>query len=204
MATNPKAPTLIEEVRRKQIVDTAIETIAERGFSHTTLNDIAKKAGVSTGVITYHFKNKDDLIEQSIKKLLDAPNAYVISRVDKQSTHRDRLRAYITANIEFMREHRSHSVALIYSFGSIGSEHERHRIMARQHAKIRKYLAKILRAGQEAKEFGAFHAETVAQILFATLEGLMLQSVLDEDAIDLTLCAEELIHIAERHVLPRE
>jgi len=203
MATSPKAPTLIEEVRRRQIVDTAIETIAQRGFSHTTLNDIAKKAGVSTGVITYHFKNKDDLLEQSIKKLLDAPNAYVLSLVDEQSTHRDRLRTYITANIEFMREHRSQSVALIYSFGSIGSEQERHRIMARQHAKIRKYLTKILKAGQEAEEFGAFRAETVAQIIFAALEGVMLQWVLDEEAIDLALCADELIQIAERHVLPR-
>lgn len=201
MAAAQKAPTLIEEVRRRQIVDSAIETIAQRGFSHTTLNEIAKKAGVSTGVITYHFKNKDDLIEQSIKKLLDAPNAYVISCVDEQSTHRDRLRAYITANIEFMREHRSHSVALLYSIGSIGSAQERHRIMARQHAKIRKYLAKILKAGQEVEEFGAFHAETVAQILFAALEGVMLQWVLDEEAIDLALCADELIQIAERHVL---
>lgn len=201
MAAAQKAPTLIEEVRRRQIVDSAIETIAQRGFSHTTLNEIAKKAGVSTGVITYHFKNKDDLIEQSIKKLLDAPNAHVIARVDEQSTHRDRLRAYIIANIEFMREHRSHSVALIYSFSSIGSEPERLRLMARQHAKIRRYLTKILKAGQEAEEFGAFHAETVAQILFAALEGVMLQWVLDEEAIDLALCADELIQIAERHVL---
>ncbi len=202
MAANEKGPTLIEEVRRRQIVDTAIETIAQRGFAHTTLNDIAKQAGVSTGVITYHFKNKDDLIEQSIKKLLEAPNDFVVTRVDKQSSHRDRLRAYITANIEFMREHRSHSVALIYSFGSIGSEQERHRIMARQHAKIRKYLTKILKAGQDTGQFRDFHAETVAQILFAALEGVMLQWVLDEQAIDLTVCADELIQIAERHVLP--
>ena len=204
MAANKKRPTLIEEVRRRQIVDTAIETIAQRGFSGTTLNDIAKNAGVSTGVITYHFKNKDDLIEQSIKKLLDAPNAHVIARVDEQSRHRDRLRAYIIANIEFMREHRSHSVALIYSFGSIGSDQERRRIMARQHAKIRKYLTKILKAGQDTGQFGDFHAETVAQILFAALEGVMLQWVLDEPAIDLTVCSDELIRIAECHVLPKE
>lgn len=74
--------------------------------------------------------------------------------------------------------------------------------MARQHAKIRKYLTKILKAGQGAGEFGAFHAETIAQILFAALEGVMLQWVLDEEAVDLGLCADELIHIAERHVLP--
>ena len=193
--------TLIEQVRRKQIVETVIETIASRGFSQTTLGDIAKRAGVSTGVITYHFKNKDDLLEQSIKRLFEAPNAHVIARVDAQPTCRDKLRAYVEANIEFMQGHRSHSVALLYSFGSIGSEQERHRIMQRQHAKIRRFLTNILRAGQDAAEFRSFPAETVAQTIFGALEGVMLQWVLDEDALDLAQCAQELIRMAERHVL---
>jgi len=202
MAAIDKWPTLIEEVRRKQIVDITIETIAQRGFAQTTLSDIAERAGVSTGVITYHFKNKNDLIEQSIKKLLDAPNVYVVSRLKGLTTHLDRLRTYIVANIDFMREHRSHSAALIYTFGSIGSQQERHRIVTRQHTKIRKYLTKLLKLGQEAGEFGAFHAETLAQVLSAALEGIMLQWVLDEEGIDLSLCADELIQIAERHILP--
>ena len=199
---NANRPTLIKEVRRKQIIDTTIETIAANGFSNTTLGGIAKQAGVSTGVITYHFKNKDDLIEQSIRKLFEAPNAHVVSRVEGESTHRGRLRAYIEANIEFMRDHRSHSVALIYSFGSISSEEKRHRVMTRQHAKIRRYLSKILRAGQDAGEFGTFDSDTLSLILFAALEGLMLQWVLDEEAVDLARGTEELIAMAESRMLP--
>ena len=199
---NANRPSLIKEVRRKQIIDTTIETIAAYGFSNTTLGGIAKQAGVSTGVITYHFKNKDDLIEQSIRKLFEAPNAHVVSRVEGESTHRGRLRAYIEANIEFMRDHRSHSVALIYSFGSISSEEKRHRVMTRQHAKIRRYLSKILRAGQDAGEFGTFDSDTLSLILFAALEGLMLQWVLDEEAVDLARGTEELIAMAESRMLP--
>lgn len=202
MATQrAKKSTLIEEIRRKQIVETTIETIASRGFAHTTLNDIAREAGVSTGVITYHFKNKDDLIEQSIKKLFEAPNAYVIERVEGKETCRDKLRAYIQANIDFMTEHRSQSVALIYSFGSISSEQERHRIMARQHRKIRRFLAKILRTGQDAGEFCEFDCEAVAQIVFSALEGIMLQWVLDPEGVKLDGCATELISMAEAKVL---
>lgn len=202
MDTIEKGSTLIEKVRRQQIVDTAIETIAQKGFSQTTLSDIAERAGVSTGVITYHFKNKADLIEQSIKKLLEAPNAYVISRLEGQLTYRDRLQTYIIANIDFMREHRSHSAALIYTFGSVGADQARHRIVVRQHAKIRKYLTKLLKLGQEAGEFGPFQAEALAQIVFSALEGIMLQWVLDEEGVDLSQCSDELIQIAERIVLP--
>lgn len=198
-----KKPTLIEEVRRRQIVDTAIRTIASRGFANTTLNDIADEAGVSTGVITYHFRNKDDLIEQSIKKLFEAPNEYVITRVNEQESFAEKLRTYIRSTIQFMIENREHAVALIYSFSSISSQEERQRVIARHHAKIRRFLAKIFQGGQESGEFGEFDPDVVAQVVFGALEGIMTQWVLDPKAVDLAGCAEELIAVAEQRVLAR-
>ena len=62
-------------------------------------------------------------------------------------------------------------------------------------------LTKIIEAGQNSGEFGEFHAGTVAQLIFAALEGVMLQWVIDEGAIDLNVCADELIRFAERHVV---
>lgn len=202
MATSraQKKPSLIEEVRRRQIVDTAIRTIASRGFAHTTLNDIAEEAGVSTGVITYHFRNKDDLIEESIKKLFEAPNEYVIGRVNERETYSDRLRTYIESTIRFMMDNRDHSVALIYSFSSISSQEERQRVIARHHAKIRRFLAKILQGGQESGEFGKFDPVLLAQVIFGGLEGLLTQWVLDPSAMDLEKSARELIAMVERHV----
>ncbi len=202
MATSraQKKPTLIEEVRRRQIVDTAIRTIATRGFANTTLNDIAEEAGVSTGVITYHFRNKDDLIEESIKKLFEAPNEYVIGRVNERGSYSDKLRTYIESTIRFMMDNRDHSVALIYSFSSISSQEERQRVIARHHAKIRKFLAKILQGGQEAGEFGKFDAALLAQVIFGGLEGLLTQWVLDPSAMDLERSSRELISMVERHV----
>ena len=45
-----------EGARRAQIVQAAIETIAEAGFRHATFARIAERAGLSsTGLISYHF-----------------------------------------------------------------------------------------------------------------------------------------------------
>lgn len=204
MATSraQKKPSLIEEVRRRQIVDTAIRTIASRGFAHTTLNDIAEEAGVSTGVITYHFRNKDDLIEESIKKLFEAPNEYVIGRVNKRESYSDKLRTYIDSTIRFMSEHREHSVALIYSVSSISSQVERQRVIARHHAKIRRFVAKILQGGQDTGEFRKFDPALFAEIVFGAVEGLVTQWVIDPGAIDLVKASCELIEMVERHVSP--
>jgi TetR/AcrR family fatty acid metabolism transcriptional regulator len=201
MATRaPKKPSLIEELRRRQIVDTAIRTIATRGFANTTLNDIAEEAGVSTGVITYHFRNKDDLIEQSIRKLFEAPNEYVIGRVDEKSNYREKLRTYIASTIRFNVEHRDHCVALLYSFSSISSQEQRQEVIARHHVKIRRFLEKILREGQAAGEFGRFDAAVIAQIVCGAIEGLLTQWVLDPDTTDLARAAKQLVEMVERQV----
>lgn len=203
MATRAqKKPSLIEEVRRRQIVDTAIRTIATRGFANTTLNDIAEEAGVSTGVITYHFRNKDDLIEQSIRKLFEAPNEYVIGRVDQEKRYRDKLRTYIGSTIRFNVEHRDHCVALLYSFSSISSQEYRQEVIAKHHVKIRRFLETILREGQAAGEFRRLDAPALAQIVSGAIEGLLTQWVLDPESTDLSRASKLLIEMVERQVVP--
>ena len=46
---------------RLQILDAAIPTFSERGFVGASTREIAKRAGTSQGLLTYHFKNKDEL-----------------------------------------------------------------------------------------------------------------------------------------------
>ena len=200
MTTKPKKATLIEEVRRKQVIEVAIEAIATEGFSHITIAEIAKRAGVSTGVITYHFKNKDELLEQCVRKLFEAPNAYVIERVDMQQHFTRKLKTFIEANIEFMLKNRSHSMAMVSAFGAFNSESARHRILTRQYTKVRNYLKRILEGGQDAGEFRDFPTDAMAQLIFGALEGVMNQWVLSEKEVDLPLCAETLIDMAHREV----
>jgi TetR/AcrR family transcriptional regulator, fatty acid metabolism regulator protein len=200
MAEKLKKASLIEEVRRKQIVETAIEAIASEGFAHITIAEIAKRAEVSTGVITYHFKNKDEILEQCVRKLFEAPNAFVIERVDMQTNYARKLKVFIEANIEFMLKNRNHSIAMASSFGAFNSETVRRRILTRQYTKIRSYLTRILEGGKTAGEFRDVSSEAMAQIIFGALEGLMNQWVLSEKEIDLPLCAETLVDMVHREV----
>lgn len=48
--------------KRSAILQGTLELIAERGFHDTPMSKIAKKAGVSAGIIYHYFENKDDLI----------------------------------------------------------------------------------------------------------------------------------------------
>lgn len=46
---------------RQRLIDTAILTFSQQGFSNTTLDDIARTAGMTRGAIYWHFTNKTEL-----------------------------------------------------------------------------------------------------------------------------------------------
>ena len=45
---------------RDRILDAAEDVFNNRGYSNTTLNEIAEVAGVTRGAIYWHYKNKED------------------------------------------------------------------------------------------------------------------------------------------------
>jgi len=49
-------------MRRAQILDALEPLVARRGWEHTTFAEICRAAGISNRVLTYHFKDKDDLL----------------------------------------------------------------------------------------------------------------------------------------------
>ncbi len=54
--------------KKEKILQAALELFAEEGFKPTSTSKIAKKAGVSEGLIFSHFCNKDGLLQAIIKE----------------------------------------------------------------------------------------------------------------------------------------
>jgi TetR/AcrR family fatty acid metabolism transcriptional regulator len=113
--TEPDEPerTFIETARRAQIAAAAIDTIAEAGYAGASFARIAERLGISRGLISYHFDNKDDLIKQVVHEAAEQAIAYIRPRVLAKSTGPETLRAYIESNLAFMRDHRNNVIAMI-------------------------------------------------------------------------------------------
>jgi TetR/AcrR family fatty acid metabolism transcriptional regulator len=63
--------TLTQEVRRQQIIHAAIDCLAREGWHGTTLAAIAAEAGISRGLISYHFACRDDLYEAVLESVVE-------------------------------------------------------------------------------------------------------------------------------------
>jgi len=109
----PAGRTFIETARRNQIVAAAIDTIAEVGYGRASLARIAAQAGISPGLISYHFAGKNDLIDQVIRDVQAEGLAYMQPRIRAETTGPGMVRAYIESNLAFIRDHRNHMAAIL-------------------------------------------------------------------------------------------
>lgn len=57
--------------RRQQLIEATIETIAAQGYSRTTLTDVARQAGISHGLVNFHFESKERLLTETLHYLAE-------------------------------------------------------------------------------------------------------------------------------------
>jgi AcrR family transcriptional regulator len=112
-AAEEEALTFTVTARRAQIVQAAIDTIAEVGYSRASLDRIGARIGISKGLIGYHFAGKDELIKQLVDDVVAEGMAYMQPRILAETTGPGRLRAYIESNLDFLRDHRNAAMAVI-------------------------------------------------------------------------------------------
>jgi AcrR family transcriptional regulator len=62
---------LSREARRLQLIEATIETIAAQGYAKTTLTDVARHAGLSHGLVNFHFETKEKLLTETLLYLAE-------------------------------------------------------------------------------------------------------------------------------------
>jgi AcrR family transcriptional regulator len=60
-----------KEVRRQQLIEATIDVMARKGYSGTTMLDVAKAAGLSSGIVNFHFETKEKLLVETLRYLAD-------------------------------------------------------------------------------------------------------------------------------------
>lgn len=70
-----KSRTASKEVRRQQLIDATIESIASHGLSQTTMATITRAANLSQGIVNFHFESKERLLVATIGFLAEEHHA---------------------------------------------------------------------------------------------------------------------------------
>ncbi|MDM5297147.1 TetR/AcrR family transcriptional regulator [Bacillus pumilus] len=72
--------------KKEKIIKTSIQLFAKKGFSSTTIQEIADECGISKGAFYLHFKSKDQLFNRAFEYYIDT-SMQEIENVRKQNQH---------------------------------------------------------------------------------------------------------------------
>lgn len=140
------------EDTRQRLYEAAVDLIAERGYSATTVEDIAERAGVAKGTVYYNFPSKTALFEELLRHgvgLLTA--AFREAVVDR--TPREAVAALVRAQLEYIQRYRAFAQLLLSEMWRTNREWQQTLRLLREEAL--NVIAGVLQRGIDEDDFPA-------------------------------------------------
>jgi betaine-aldehyde dehydrogenase len=162
-----------EDVRRRQLVDATIEAIAEVGFSATTIAEIARRAEVSTGLVSFYFGDKDGLLEATLRHLARELSRGAAGRLRDATTPRARIQAIVDANLGASQFDRRTATVWLAFWGQVPHSPRFARVQRAYQRRVTTNLAHALRPLLD-REAALRMAESIASMI----DGLWLRATL--------------------------
>ena len=171
----------IRDRRRRELVDATVTVIATHGYAGTTVARVAKQAGLSVGLMNFHFKSIDKLFDETFR-LISTEYDDVwreamaeVAGAPPAARLRSMIEAYFDPRIFTHRK-----LAVWFAFWSDANLRDRYRSLVLRVE--RRYSHELERTVMElAKEQGiaAAAARVMGTSLTAMIDGLWLQFMLN-------------------------
>ncbi len=166
------------EIRRRELIAATVAIIHDDGFSDATVARIARRAGVSTGIVHHYFRNKNDLMEATMRSLGDDLAVEIRGRLKRARTPLARLHAVIDGNFAPHLYRRPVVIAWLAFWAQVPFSEQLDRIQGVIYGRLRSNLAHALRR--------LLPAEAVAPAvleLITVIDGLWLRCALTEGGL---------------------
>jgi TetR/AcrR family transcriptional repressor of bet genes len=163
-------------VRRTQLIAAAISSLHDHGYAETTVARIARRAGVSPGIVHHYFDGKDDLLFATMRHLLAELRSDTVDRLAAAATPRARLSAIVEANFAPVQYSGQVMTAWLALYGAARHSAELSRLLHIYHARLHANLKHALLHLHEPET-----AEQLATGIAALIDGVWLRAALSDD-----------------------
>jgi len=193
METNKN--TFIQEARKHQIIEATIRTLGDIGYVKASLAQIAKRASISTALISYHFVDRQDLIEQCLQALIDQSATYILTKTYTVDEPASQLANFIEASIAYQATHPKENAALLEIVFNARTVNDVpfYKLPDDGEDPLLKALCNILNKGKEQGEFNVTSVNVMAKVIQGAIGEYML--IRGPFSIDAEQYSEEVIKI---------
>ncbi|MFD3946517.1 TetR/AcrR family transcriptional regulator [Streptomyces sp. NPDC058579] len=169
------------QATRAKLYEAAVTLIAEQGFSATTVDEIAERAGVAKGTVYYNFKSKTELFEELLRHgvgLLTASLREAAEETERQGGNRvDALDAMIRAGLVFINRYPAFTQLYVAELWRTNRAWNSTLLVVRQQAVA--VVEGVLRQGVDE---GELSQDIDIPLTAAALVGMVLVAALDWQA----------------------
>ncbi len=170
-----------EDQRREELIKATYLEVAEKGYSAVTLQDIARRAGVSKGSTLYYFATKEDLFLGALEWMVKRYDERIGEAIDKVEDPVEKLKVLI--GVIFGNAQESRQFLLAYSdFISIGTRNKKfHDLNAQFYHGCCNHNRAVIEFGVQTGAFRKVDVDETSSMMRALVDGLMLQWFFSSD-----------------------
>lgn len=172
-------------VSREKIIQSAIESFSQNGFRGAKMADIAKAANLTGPGLLHHFPSKTHLLMEVLKERDRVDSERMRAALQKSG------KLFLDAGVELV-EHNETVPGLVQLFNllvaeSISPEHPAHEFFKERYQRGREHWVQAITQAQQAGEVRSdISPETLAALIFAMMDGLQVQWLLEPEHIDMS------------------
>lgn len=161
------------EQRKEKIIVAAIQLFNRYGFRKTTLEDIAREAGVGKATLYHYVEGKDELFTEMVERLFQRFKGRLETVLAMDCSSRQKLVRYADAWLAHHREMQEASPLSVDE--RIEQFPNMHRHIKRFHQMEHKVMCTVLHEGIHQGEFRPVEVERVATLLVAAFKGMVAE-----------------------------
>lgn len=170
--------------RKDQIVRATVDCITKHGYHNFSMQDVARTAGVSKGIIHYYFLNKDDLMMSVLDKVAGDIEHIIAADMESITNPIEKVKVFIAVAFDVVRSTKEYYQVNMDFWTQINQKKEVRQVISRHYAQFRDSCAKVIEEGVKQGVFKQVHPHHYASIIIATIDGISLQWLFDETVYD--------------------
>jgi len=182
----------VEAQRRAEVLAATCEIIAEVGFRNVRVSDVAKRAGISTGVVHYYFGTKEQMLDDAFRFAVQQARRRSLASIEGKARASERLFAVLDVQLPTDDSDLEWPLWLHLWAEAL----MRPPLRELNRASYENWIALIegiIVEGQASGEFRKVPAQDVTLQLLTMIDGLVIQSTLGAKDLDGTR-VRELVH----------
>lgn len=170
--------------RKEQIVRATVDCITKHGYHHFSMQDVARTAGVSKGIIHYYFLNKDDLMMSVLDRVAGDIETVLLKDMTAVEDPVEKLRIFVNVSFNIVRNTKEYYQVNMDFWTQINQKSEVREVIASHYAKFRETCVQVIEDGITKGVFKKVDPTVFASYVIAVIDGLSLQWLFDNGVYD--------------------